>query len=47
MRHGELNKYHISFMTFDSSYKPSKMFPTDNKHYAEKKGFINFDLTTF
>lgn len=36
MSHGELNKYHISFMISDSSREPSTMFPTDNKHNAEK-----------
>lgn len=41
MRRGELNKYHISFFFFIwcliRPYKPSKMFPTDNKHYAGER----------
>lgn len=40
MRRGELNKYHISFFfiwCLIRPYKPSKMFPTDNKHYAGER----------
>lgn len=49
MRHGELDKYHISFMISDSSHKPLKMFPTDNKRNVgkKKKMIQTFDLTTF
>lgn len=36
MRHGELNKYYISFMISDSSHKPLKMFPYRYKHKVEK-----------
>lgn len=46
MRHGELNKYHISFMISDSSHEPSKMFPHRYKHNVEKlkkkKMILNF-----
>lgn len=35
MRHGELNKYHISFMVSDFLPRTLKMFATD-KHYVVK-----------